>query len=80
MLADDVAAGRLARLACTAPAMRTNNGLLYLRERTLAPSARLFMQTLKQLEAEDQAADLPPRRGAARVRKADAGRPRPAAA
>jgi DNA-binding transcriptional LysR family regulator len=80
MLADDVAAGRLVRLACTAPAMRTNNGLLYLRERTLAPAARLFMQTLKQLEIEDQSADAPPRRGASRARKAGAGRPRSAAA
>ena len=67
MLADDVAAGRLVRLACSAPAMRTNNGLLYLRERTLSPAARVFIQALKQVEAE--AAEPAPRRRAARKRQ-----------
>jgi DNA-binding transcriptional LysR family regulator len=52
MLADDVAAGRLVRLSCHAPAMRTNNGLLYLRERTLAPAARVFIQALKEVAAD----------------------------
>ena len=56
-LADDLAAGRLVRLECSAPAMRTNNGLLYLRGRTLAPAAQVFIQALKQVEAEDQAVD-----------------------
>ena len=67
MLAADVAAGRLVRLACSAPALRTNNGLLYLRERTLAPAARVFIQALKQVEAE--AAEPAPRRRAARKRQ-----------
>ena len=57
MLADDVAAGRLVRLECSAPAMQTNNGVLYLRERTLSPAARVFIEALRQVEAEAQAAD-----------------------
>jgi DNA-binding transcriptional LysR family regulator len=60
MLADDVAAGRLVRLNCHAPAMHTNSGLLYLRERTLAPAARVFIQALKRVDA-DAPADGPAR-------------------
>ena len=57
MLADDVAAGRLVRLECAAPAMQTNNGLIHLRERTLSPAARVFIEALRRVEAEAQAAD-----------------------
>jgi DNA-binding transcriptional LysR family regulator len=66
-LADDLAAGRLVRLECSAAAMRTNNGLLYLRRRTLAPAAQVFIQALKQVEAEDQAVDAAPRRRRSRA-------------
>jgi len=54
MLADDVAARRLVRLSCSAPALRTNNGLLYLRGRTLSPAARVFIQVLRSVEAQAQ--------------------------
>ena len=59
MLADDVAHGRLVRLSCTAPAMRTTDGMLYLRDRSLSPAARAFIATLRQVEAEAQAAHAP---------------------
>jgi DNA-binding transcriptional LysR family regulator len=55
MLADDLARGRLVRLNCSAPAMRTNDGMLYLRDRSLSPAARAFIATLRQVEAEAQA-------------------------
>jgi DNA-binding transcriptional LysR family regulator len=55
MLADDVAAGRLVRLPCSAPALRTNNGLLYLRGRTLSPAAKVFIEVLRKVEAKAQA-------------------------
>ena len=59
MLADDVAQGRLVRLSCAAPAMRTTDGMLYLRDRSLSPAARAFIATLRQVEAETQAAHAP---------------------
>lgn len=59
MLADDLANGRLVRLTCTAPAMRTNDGMLYLRDRSLSPAARAFIAMLRQVEAEVQAAHAP---------------------
>jgi len=57
MIAEDVAAGRLVRLDCDAPALRTNPGLLYLRGRTLAPAALAFMTILRAAETEAEAAD-----------------------
>ena len=51
-LADEVAAGRLVILDVDAPAMRTRYGLYYLRERALAPAARVFVDTLHRVEAE----------------------------
>jgi DNA-binding transcriptional LysR family regulator len=57
ILAEDVAAGRLVRLSTDAPAMRTDPGVYYLRGRTLAPSARVFIETLRAVEAEAQAAE-----------------------
>ena len=59
MLADDLAHGRLVRLNCTAPAMRTNDGMLYLRDRSLSPAARAFIATLRQIGAQEQAAHEP---------------------
>jgi len=35
--------------------MRTNDGMLYLRDRSLSPAARAFIATLRQVEAEVQA-------------------------
>lgn len=68
ILADDVAAGRLVRLAADAPAMRTDAGVFYLRGRSLAPAARVFIETLRTVEAEAQAADLAPPPGQAKRR------------
>jgi DNA-binding transcriptional LysR family regulator len=56
-LADDLAAGRLVVLAVDAPAMRTNGGIFYLRDRTLAPAARRFIDVLRAVEAEAQAVE-----------------------
>ena len=59
ILADDLAAGRLVTLDCDAPILRTTHGVLYLRDRTLAPAAREFIETLRAVEAEVRAADAP---------------------
>ena len=72
MLADDVGAGRLVRLDVDAPAMRTDPGVFYLRGRTLAPAARVFIEHLRAVEADAAAADAaapaakPRQRGSAR--------------
>jgi DNA-binding transcriptional LysR family regulator len=70
MLADDVTAGLLVRLDCDAPAMRTNPGVIYLRDRTLAPAAKFFIETLRAVEEEarlrEPAAGRPPRATARR--------------
>jgi DNA-binding transcriptional LysR family regulator len=58
LLAEDVAAGYLIRLDCHDPAMRTTYGVLYLRGRTLAPATRLFIETLRAVEAEAKKADV----------------------
>jgi len=60
ILADDLAAGRLVTLDCDAPVLRTTHGVLYLRDRTLAPAAREFIETLRAVEAEVRGADAPP--------------------
>ena len=60
MLAEDVAAGRLAVLDFQVPAMRTNYGVIYLRGRTLAPAARAFIAALHAMEAEAQIASAMP--------------------
>lgn len=51
-LTDDLASGALVLLDVYAPAMQTRAAVYYLRERTLAPSARLFIDTLKAIEAQ----------------------------
>jgi DNA-binding transcriptional LysR family regulator len=58
--AEDVAAGRLVRLAADAPGLRTDPGYYYLKNRTLAPAARVFIEALRAVEAEAQAADAAP--------------------
>jgi DNA-binding transcriptional LysR family regulator len=60
LLAEDVAAGRLVRLDCRVPEMRTTYGVLYLRGRTLAPAAKMFIETLRAVEAEAKRADVEP--------------------
>jgi DNA-binding transcriptional LysR family regulator len=57
MIADDVAAGHLVRLDFDVPAMRTRYGLVYLRNRTLAPSARVFIDALRIVEREAEDLD-----------------------
>lgn len=65
MLADDVATGRLVRLSISAPVLRTVHGILYLRERTPAPATQLFIETLREVEAEIRRTETKP--DAARV-------------
>lgn len=52
MLAHDVAAGRLVRLDFRIPVMTTAYGFVYLRDRTLSPAARAFMDAMRAVEAE----------------------------
>ena len=52
MLADEVERGRLAVLGLRLPEMVTNYGLLTLRERTLSPSAQVFVRVLRDVDAE----------------------------
>jgi DNA-binding transcriptional LysR family regulator len=58
MIAEDVAAGHLVRLDFDMPAMRTNYGLVYLRGRTLAPAARVFIDALRIVEREAEDLDI----------------------
>ena len=60
LLAEDVAAGRLVKLDCRVPEMRTTYGILYLRGRTLAPAAKMFIETLRAVEAEAKRSDVEP--------------------
>ena len=59
-LADDLASGRLVAIDCWAPGMQTRQGYFYLRERTLSPAARLFIDTLLRVEAETHAEEAVP--------------------
>lgn len=59
MLADDVAAGHLVFLDVDAPVMRTSHGVIFLRDRTLAPAARAFIDALRTVETEIRNADSP---------------------
>lgn len=58
LLAEDMAAGRLVKLDCHVPEMRTTHGVLYLRGRTLAPAAKMFIETLRAVELESARADV----------------------
>jgi DNA-binding transcriptional LysR family regulator len=58
LLAEDIAAGRLVKLDCRVPEMRTTYGVLHLRGRTLAPAAKLFIETLRAVELESALADV----------------------
>lgn len=52
MLAGDVAARHLVPLDVDAPVLRTSYGVMYARERTLAPVARAFIDSLRSVQAE----------------------------
>jgi DNA-binding transcriptional LysR family regulator len=58
LLAEDMAAGRLVKLDCHVPEMRTTYGVLYLRDRTVAPAAKMFIETLRAVEVELARADV----------------------
>jgi DNA-binding transcriptional LysR family regulator len=57
MLADDVAAGHLVVLDVDAPVLRTTHGVMFLRERTPAPAAQVFIDALRAVEAEIRGAE-----------------------
>ena len=62
MLAEDVRSGRLVALDFFVPAMRTTPSLITLRDRTLSPATRAFIEILREVEAEAakvEIADLP---------------------
>jgi DNA-binding transcriptional LysR family regulator len=52
MIAPEVKAGQLVRLAFRKRAMRTAYSLVYLRDRTVSPAAQAFMDLLLAIEAE----------------------------
>jgi DNA-binding transcriptional LysR family regulator len=54
MLADDVALGRLVRLATDAPMLRTVYAILQLKGRTPSPAAQAFIDILLDIEREQQ--------------------------
>ena len=57
MLAGDVAAGHLVLLDIDAPVLRTTHSVFFLRDRTLAPAARVFIDALRTVEAEIRRSD-----------------------
>jgi len=56
-LADDVAAGRLVRLPVESPALHSPHGIIYRRDRPLAPAAAAFIETLRLVESQAREAD-----------------------
>lgn len=52
MLMSDLAAGRLVQLNFRIPAMRTSYGIIQRRDRTPSPALKLFVTTLRLVEAE----------------------------
>ena len=52
MLAGDVAAGHLVLLDIDAPVLRTTHSVFFLRDRTLAPAARVFIDALRAVETD----------------------------
>jgi DNA-binding transcriptional LysR family regulator len=55
-LAEDLAAGRLVVLDFDAPVLRPSAFVFHLRDRTLSPAARAFLEILRAVEAEVLAA------------------------
>jgi DNA-binding transcriptional LysR family regulator len=83
MVAQDVAGGRLVRLDFRIPVMATEYGFVYLRDRTLSPAARAFMDEMRAVEgklavAEGEAPRTTRRSPAPRARRISSNRPRPA--
>lgn len=76
MVADDIAAGRLALLAFDTPALRSMHGLITRRDRLLSPAAQAFVDLLREVEAEVALAEptLPLRPGRGPKRPAASGR------
>jgi DNA-binding transcriptional LysR family regulator len=52
MLSSDVAAGHLVLLDIDAPVLRTTHSVFFLRDRTLAPAARVFIDALRAVETD----------------------------
>jgi DNA-binding transcriptional LysR family regulator len=52
ILAADLAAGRLVTLDFDAPVLRLSAGIFHLRDRTLSPAARAFLDILREVEAQ----------------------------
>ena len=77
MLAPDVEAGRLVRLAFAIPVMRTSYSLMHLRDRTVSPAAQAFMDLLLAIEAELMAREAED--GALARRRREVRRRRPSA-
>lgn len=75
MLADDVNAGRLVRLDFHVPPMRTDYGILTLRNRSLSPAARAFIGHLREAESEAGKFDDRDRLVAKRRRQPSVSRP-----
>jgi DNA-binding transcriptional LysR family regulator len=76
MVAHDVAAGRLVRLDFQLPVMVTTYGFVYLRDRTLSPAARAFMDELRAAEgALSEAPRGAPRSSAPQKRPIRSNRP-----
>jgi DNA-binding transcriptional LysR family regulator len=75
MLAPDVEAGHLVRLAFHIPVMRTSYRLMHLRDRTVSPAAQAFMDLLLAVEAELMAREAEVGRVARRRREVRRHRP-----
>jgi len=60
LLADDLACGKLVKLDCDAPVLRTESGIFFLRHRSLAPAARVFIDVLRKVEARAALSDATP--------------------
>lgn len=54
MLAEGLASGQLVRLDTDAPVLRTGYSILRLRDRTMSPAARAFVETFLAVEQEQQ--------------------------
>lgn len=63
MLAPDLAAGQLVRLDFHMPAVRTNYAIIHRRDRSLSPAARVFIDLVREVEADvvatEARADMP---------------------
>jgi DNA-binding transcriptional LysR family regulator len=79
-LADDILAGHLVKLEHEGPRLQTHYGIVHLRERTLSPSAKAFIEALRAVEAEahlpdGSAVSAPPVPSRARARSVPVSTP-----